>query len=96
VAAATRAAALFNPVRRRVQKVVDRRFNPARYDADRIIAASAARLKDAVDVEAVQADLASSVRQAVEPARVSVWIRAAVTRYRRERQSTSRPEHCRA
>jgi len=77
VAAATlAAAALFNPVRRRVQKMVDRRFNRARYDADRVIAAFAARLQDAVDLDAVRADLASSVQQALEPAHISVWIRA--------------------
>jgi hypothetical protein len=77
VAAATlAAAALFNPVRRRVQTMVERRFNRARYDADRIIAAFAARLQDAVDLDAVRADLASWVQQALEPARVSVWIQA--------------------
>jgi hypothetical protein len=70
------AAALFNPVRRRVQNIVDRRFNRARYDADRIIAGFAARLKDAVDLDAVRADLASSVQQTLEPAHISVWIRA--------------------
>jgi hypothetical protein len=75
VAAATlAAAALFNPVRRRVQTIVDRRFNRARYDADRIIAAFAARLQDAVDLDAVRADLANSVQQALEPAHVSLWI----------------------
>ena len=78
VAAATlAAAALFNPLRRRVQKVVDRRFNRAGYDADRIIAAFAARLQDAVDLDTVQADLASSVRQALEPAHISVWTQRA-------------------
>jgi hypothetical protein len=71
------AAALFNPLRRRVQKIVARRFNRARYDADRIIAAFAARLQDAVDLDAVRADLASSVQQTLEPAHLSVWIRAA-------------------
>jgi hypothetical protein len=70
------AAALFNPLRRRVQTIVDRRFNRARYDADRIIAAFAARLQDAVDLDAVRADLASSVQQTLEPAHISVWIRA--------------------
>jgi hypothetical protein len=71
------AAALFNPLRHRVQTMVDRRFNRARYDADRIIAAFAARLQDAVDLDVVRADLASSVQQALEPAHVSVWIQAA-------------------
>jgi len=75
VAAATlAAAALFNPVRRRVQRVVDRRFNRARYDADQTVAAFAARLKDAVDLDSVRDDLADVVHQALEPAHVSVWI----------------------
>ena len=75
VAAATlAAAALFSPLRRRVQRRVDRRFNRARYDADKTVAVFAAGLKDAVDLDAVQADLASAVQQALEPAHVSVWI----------------------
>jgi hypothetical protein len=75
VAAATlAAAALFNPVRRRVQRVVDRRFNRARYDADMTVALFAAHLKDAVNLDSVQDDLASVVQRALEPAHVSVWI----------------------
>jgi hypothetical protein len=75
VAAATlAAAALFNPLRRRVQTAVDRRFNRARYNADRIIAAFAARLRDAVDLDVVQGDLAGAVHQALEPAHISVWM----------------------
>jgi hypothetical protein len=74
VAAATlAAAALFNPVRRRVQRRVDRRFNRARYDADQTVAAFAARLKDAVDLDTVRADLATVVQTALEPAHVRVW-----------------------
>jgi hypothetical protein len=53
---------------------VDRRFNRARYDADQTVAAFAARLKDAVDLDSVRADLASMVTKALEPAHVSVWI----------------------
>ena len=75
VAASTlAAAALFNPVRRRVQRAVDRRFNRARYDADQTVAAFAARLKDAVDLALVRDDLAGVVDQALEPAHISVWM----------------------
>jgi hypothetical protein len=74
VAAATlAAAALFSPVRRRVQQRVDRRFNRARYDAEATVAAFAARLKDAVNLDAVRDDLASVVQAALEPAHISVW-----------------------
>jgi len=75
VAAATLAvAALFNPVRRRVQRLVDHRFNRARYDADRTVAAFAARLQDAVDLDSIQADLAGAVDRTLEPAHISVWL----------------------
>jgi hypothetical protein len=75
VAASTLAvAALFNPLRRRVQHVIDRRFNRARYDADRTVAAFAARLKDAVDLDSVRDDVAGVVSRALEPAHISVWI----------------------
>jgi hypothetical protein len=74
VAAATlAAAALFAPVRRRVQGLVDRRFNRARYDAEQTVAAFAARLKDAVDLDAVRDDLAGVVQAALEPAHIAVW-----------------------
>jgi hypothetical protein len=68
------AAALFNPLRRRVQRVVDRRFNRARYDADQTVTAFAARLKDAVDLDSVRDDLAGVVQQTLEPAHLSVWL----------------------
>ena len=75
VAAATlAAAALFNPVRHRVQLVVDRRFNRARYDADTAVAAFAARLQDAVDLDAVSEDLAQVITSSLEPAHLSVWV----------------------
>jgi hypothetical protein len=68
------AAALFNPLRRWVQRVVDRRFNRARYDADQTIAAFAARLQDAVELDSIRDDLTGVVQQVLEPAHVSVWI----------------------
>jgi MFS family permease len=75
VAASTlAAAALFNPLRLRVQRRVDRRFNRARYDADQTVAAFAARLKDAVDLDSVRDDLAGVVQQSLEPAHISLWV----------------------
>ncbi|HET6911654.1 MAG TPA: hypothetical protein VFH54_20190 [Mycobacteriales bacterium] len=68
------AAALFNPLRGRVQRVVDRRFNRARYDAARVADAFAAHVRDAVTLETVRAELASTVQKTVEPAHVSVWL----------------------
>ncbi len=74
VAASTlSAAALFNPLRQRVQRTVDRRFNRARYDADKAVAAFAARLQDALDLDTVQANLIDAIHQALEPAHASVW-----------------------
>jgi len=68
------AAAAFNPLRKRVQRLVDRRFNRSRYDAELTVAAFAARLQDGVDMAAVQADLAATVQQALEPEHLSVWM----------------------
>jgi hypothetical protein len=69
------AAGLFNPLRRQVQQIVDRRFHRARYDADRTIAAFAVRLKDAVDLDSVRDDLTAVVHQVLEPAHISVWMK---------------------
>jgi len=75
VAAATLvAAALFNPLRRRVQHGVDRQFNRARYDAEMVIAAFTARLRQTVDLDTVQGDLVGAVDAAFQPAHVSVWL----------------------
>jgi len=75
VAAATlAAAALFNPVRRRVQHVVDRRFNRARYDADAAVAAFAARTSGAVALDELRADLLGVIGHALEPAHQALWL----------------------
>jgi hypothetical protein len=71
------AAALFSPLRRRVQRVVDRRFNRARYNAGQTVAAFAARLQDAAELDGVRADLLGTVHRTLEPAHASVWISGA-------------------
>jgi hypothetical protein len=71
------AAALFNPLRRRVQHAVDRRFNRTRYNAEAVVAAFASRLGQTVDFDAVQGELLSTVHHAFQPAHVSIWSAAA-------------------
>ena len=69
------AAALFAPIRRRVQRLVDRRFNRTRYDAERTVAAFAERLRDEVDLEQLRAEILATVAATVEPSSVSLWLR---------------------
>jgi hypothetical protein len=76
VAASTLAvAAAFGPVRRRVQAVVDRRFNRARYDAQRTVGVFRDRLRSEVDLDHLQRELVAVVDGAVAPERVSLWLR---------------------
>jgi hypothetical protein len=76
VAASTlAAAALFNPLRVRIQHLVDRRFNRSRYDAEATVAAFTAQLRDAVEIDAIRADLLDAVNSAVQPRHASIWIR---------------------
>jgi hypothetical protein len=70
-------AALFTPLRSRVQRLVDRSFNRASYNTDAIVVAFSARLRDAVDLETIRIDLLRVVDQAVAPAHVSVWMPSA-------------------
>ena len=82
-AATLAAAALFQPLRRRVQDRVDRRFNRRRYDATRTLERFTLRLRDQVDLDALSAELLTATDQTVQPTTASLWLRPPVSEGRR-------------
>jgi hypothetical protein len=82
-------AALFNPLRRRVQRAVDHRFNRARYNTEAVVAAFSARLRQTVDFDAVRGDLVAVVTEAFQPSQVSLWLAPGSSAQRADRPNSA-------